>query len=250
MVVVGDGTKLYDKLARIAPVTIRSVDGDVMQPSDLMPKVMPTAFDVTQLKVSRDSFVVLVQGQVVGHSVVSIEPQNGGWTLHENTNVMNGVVVQRTTLDNDAALAPMSLEQGGSTQGQQTKTAIAFAGGKATGSAQTPSPTGPQTKPVNAELPQGTIAAEALQVVLPLFRWADKATFTLNVFSAAKATVTPLTLTVVGSETVTVPAGTFDCWKIEQKGAEAAVVFYLAKTERRLVKISPVGQPVELHLVK
>lgn len=250
IVVVGDGTALYEKLSKIAPVTIRNADGDVMQSSDLTPKVLAAAFDVSKLKATRDSFVVMVQGQAVGQSVVAVEAKNGGWTFTENTNLMNGMVAQRTTLDNDAALAPVSLEQGGSTQGQQTKTAIAFAGGKATGSAQTPSQTGPQTKTVNVDLPKGTIAAEALQMALPLFRWADKASFTLNVFTAGKGTVAPLTLTVVGSESVTVPAGTFDSWKIEQKGGDAAVIFYIAKADRRLVKISPVGQPVELQLAK
>lgn len=250
IVVVGDGTTLYERLAKIAPVTIRNADGDVMQPADLTPKVMATAFDLSRLKASRDSFVVMVQGQPVGQSVAAVEARNGGWAVSESTNIMNGIVAQRSTLENDATLAPVSLAQGGSTQGQQTTTTISFAGGKATGSAQTPSPTGPQTRAINTDLPKGTIAAEALQMVLPLFRWADQAVFTLNVFSAGKGTVAPLTLSVVGSETVTVPAGTFECWKIEQKGGETAVMFYVSKAERRLVKISPVGQPVELQLAK
>jgi zinc protease len=250
IVVVGDGTKLYDKLVKIAPVTIRNADGDVMQASDLTPKVMATAFDVSQLKASRDSFVVMVQGNALGTSVVSVEAKNGGWTMSENTNVMNGMIAQRTTLESDAVLSPVSLQQGASMQGQQTKTDVAFAGGKAKGSAQTPSQTGPQTKAIDTDLPSGTIASDALQMVLPLFRWANNATFTVNVFSAGKGTVEPITLTVVGSESVTVPAGSFDSWRIEQKGGEAAVVFYLAKASKRLVKISPVGQPIELQLAK
>jgi zinc protease len=250
IVVVGDGAKLYDKLSKIAPVTIRNTDGDVMQPTDLAPKVVATAFDVAQLRARRDSFVVMMQGQAIGQSVVSVDAKNGGWTLTENTNLMNGVIARRSTLENDGGFAPLSLQQGGSMQGQQIKTDIAFASGKAKGSSQTPSQTGPQTKTIDADVPKGTIAAEALQAALPLFRWADKATFTLNVFSAGKGTVEPITLTVVGSESVKVPAGTFECWKIEQKGGEAAVVFYIAKAEKRLVKISPVGQPVELLLAK
>jgi hypothetical protein len=192
----------------------------------------------------------MVQGNALGASVVSVEAKNGGWTMSENTNVMNGMIAQRTTLESDAVLSPVSLQQGASMQGQQTKTDVAFAGGKAKGSAQTPSQTGPQTKAIDTDLPSGTIASDALQMVLPLFRWANNATFTVNVFNAGKGTVEPITLTVVGSESVTVPAGTFDSWKIEQKGGEAAVVFYLAKAPKRLVKISPVGQPIELQLAK
>jgi hypothetical protein len=155
---------------------------------------------------------------------VSVDAKSGGWTMSENTNIMNGMIAQRTTLESDATLSPMSLQQGASMQGQQTKTDVAFAGGKAKGSAQTPSQTGPQTKAIDTDLPSGTIASDALQMALPLFRWANNATFTVNVFSAGKGTVEPITLTVVGSESVTVPAGTFvDACRIEVVTTRAGV---------------------------
>ena len=39
----------------------------------------------------------------------------------------------------------------------------------------------------------------------------------------------PLTLTVKGSEKVTVPAGAFDTWVVESTGGPAALTFYVAK---------------------
>jgi predicted Zn-dependent peptidase len=249
-VVVGDGAKIHDKLAAIAPVRIVNADGDVLQASDLAPKVLAAAFDARQLRASRDSFAVMVQGNAMGASVVSLESANGGWVVRENTSIMGGMVSQQTTLTTDAALVPSSLEQGMSMQGQPLKTSVAFANGKATGSAQTMSQQGPQTIAVNTDLPVGTIASDALQAALPAFRWSEGATYTVNVFAAGKGTVQPVTLKVVGSETVTVPAGTFDSWKIEQTGGEATAMFYVAKESRRVVKIAPVGQPLELQLVK
>jgi len=104
---------------------------------------------------------------------------------------------------------------------------------------------------VDTELPSGTIDSDALQFLLPLMRWQPDAKFTINVFSPGKGTVSPVTLSVVGSESVTVPAGTFDTWKIEQKGGEGSVMLFVAKNaEQRLVKIAPVGQPIELQLAK
>jgi zinc protease len=41
IVVVGDAVALYDKLAAIAPVTLRSADGRALQPAELMPKRTP-----------------------------------------------------------------------------------------------------------------------------------------------------------------------------------------------------------------
>lgn len=251
VVVVGDGAKLYSKLAAIAPVRIVSVEGDVMTPADLTPRAMGLSLDFSRLTARRDSFVVMVQGNALGSSVQALEAREGGWIIRESTNIMNGMVDQKSTLQTNGSLAPELLSQNTSMQGQALKTDITFADGRAKGSAMTASQSGPQTIAVDAELPAGTLDSDALQAALPLFRWQADAIFTVNVFSAGKGVVTPVTLNVVGSESVTVPAGTFDTWKIEQKGGEGAVTFYVTKDPRhRLVKIAPVGQPIELLLAK
>ncbi len=251
VVVVGDGAKLYDKLKAIAPVSIVSVEGDPMTAADLTPRAMGLALDFSRLTARRDSFVVMVQGNALGGSAVAVEARAGGWVIRESTNIMNGMVDQKTTLETDASLAPVSLAQSTSMQGQSLKTDIVFANGRAKGSAMTAAQTGPKTTAVDTELPAGTLDSDALQIALPLFRWQADAKFTINLFSPGKGTVEPVTLSVVGSESVTVPAGTFDTWKIEQKGGEGAVVLYVTKdAAHRLVKIAPVGQPIELLLVK
>ncbi len=251
VVVVGDGAKVYQKLKAIAPVKIISVDGDPMTPADFIPRVMGLALDFSKLAARRDSFVVMMQGNALGSSVVSVEGVAGGWVVREATNLMGGMVDQRTTLETDKSLAPTNLVQTASMQGQKLNTEIGFANGRATGSSMTATPTGPKTTAVDAQLPAGTLDSDALQAALPLFRWVADAKFTINVFSPGKGTVEPVTLTVLGSESVTVPAGTFDTWKVEQKGGEATVMFFITKdAAHRLVKIAPVGQPIELLLAK
>ncbi len=251
VVVVGDGTKVYEKLRKIAPVKIISVEGDPMTPADFTPRAMGLALDFSKLSARRDSFVVSVQGNAAGSSVYALESRAGGWTIRENTSIMGGMMKQTTQLDTDASMAPASLAQTMTMQGQAMKTEVTFAGGRAKGSATTPGQTGPQTKAIDTELPAGTIDSDALQMVLPLFRWAADAKFTLNLFSPGKGTVEPVTLTVVGSESVKVPAGTFETWKVEQKGGESSVTLYISKdAAHRLVKIAPVGQPIELLLAK
>ncbi len=251
VVVVGDGAKIYEKLKGIAPTRIVSVDGDAMTPGDLTPKASALALDFSKLTARRDSFVVMVQGNPLGTSVYSLEQISDGWAIGESTNIMNGMLAQTTTLKTDGSLNPRSLVQTGSMQGQQLKTDITFAGGRAKGTSMTAAQTGPKTTTVDTELPAGTLDSDAVQLALSLFRWAADAKFTVNAFSPGKGTVEPITLTVVGSESVKVPAGTFDTWKIEQKGGEGTVIFYVSKdAARRLVKIAPVGQPIELVLAK
>ena len=251
VVVVGDGAKIYDKLKAIAPVKIVSVDGDPMTAGDFTPKAMGLPLDFSRLTARRDSFAVMVQGQAMGGSVYEVEKVANGWSVRESTNIMNGMMVQNTDLQMDGSLNPVSLKQTGSMQGQKLNTEIAFKGGKATGSSTTPSQTGPKTVAVDATVPAGTLDSDALQAALSLFRWTADAKFTFNSFSPGKGTVSSTTLAVMGSESVTVPAGTFDTWKIEQKSDEGTVMLYISKdAARRLVKIAPVGQPVEFVLVK
>ncbi len=251
VVVVGDGAKLHSKLAAIAPIRIVSVQGDVMTPADLTPRTMGLSLDFSRLAARRDSFVVMVQGNALGSSVQVLEARDGGWIIRESTNIMNGMVDQKSTLQTNGSLAPEMLSQSTSMQGQALKTDITFTDGRAKGSAMTANQSGPQTTAIDTELPAGTLDSDAIQTALPLFRWQADATFTVNVFSAGKGVVLPVTLSVVGSESVTVPAGTFDTWKVEQKGGEAAVTFYVTKDpSHRLVKIAPVGQPIELLLAK
>ena len=251
IVVVGDGSKIYDKLKAIAPVKIVSVDGDPMTPSDFTPKALGTAFDFSNLVASRDSFVVVMQGRTIGTSVQSVEARSGGWTVRESTNVMNGVMAQQTALETDASLASTSLVQSASMQGQVLKTNVVFAGGRAKGSAMSASQAGPKTVSVDIEIPAGTIDSDAAQVALRLLRWQPDSKYTLNVFNSGTGTVQPMVLTVQGSETVTVPAGTFETWKIEQKSPESSAIIYITKdAARRIVKIAPVGQPIEILLAK
>lgn len=251
IVVVGDGVALYDKLAKIAPVTLRNADGDVLQPSDLVPTSSgPAAFDVTRLKAHRDSFVITMQGQTLGHAVTAVSATSNGWAFEELTAVGGGMVQMRSVLESDAQLTPRSLQQSGTVQGQSVATAIEFADGKARGRAQNVTPTGPATKAIDLAIPAGTVVADAIRTIVPLFRWNAQSRQTLTVFTPATGVVEPFTLTVVGSESVTVPAGTFECWKIEQTGGPAPAVYYLSKTDNRVVQFGSPVQPVLIQLAK
>lgn len=204
-----------------------------------------------KLEARRDSFVVMVQGNALGSSVYALESTANGWMVRESTNVMNGMVLQTTALETDAKFKPKTLLQSGTMQGQALKSEIAFSDAHATGNAMSMSAAGPQSVVVDATLPLGTINADAMVYVLPLLAWTENSVFTLNTFNAGKGTIDAIVLTVVGSETVTVPAGTFETWKVEQKSPAATVALFLSKdAAHRLVKIAPSGQPVELVLAK
>ena len=250
VVVVGDGTKIYEKLRAIGPVRIVTPQGDAMTVADLAPPATALALDLARLTARRDSFVVRIQGNALGQSVYAVEKDGAGWTVREATSIAGGVIQQSTTLRTDASLAPRLLEQRGKVQGQDTKADVTFADGRAKGAAVAPSPTGLKPVTVDVATPAGTLDDNALAIALPLLRWAPGAKHVVSAFSAGKGTVSPLTLTVVGTESVTVPAGTFEAYRVEQSGGDQPVVYFIATAApNRLVKMVVAGQ-VELVLAK
>jgi hypothetical protein len=58
-----------------------------------------------------------------------------------------------------------------------------------------------------------------------------------------------LTLAVTGEESVTVPAGTFACWRLEVTGGEQGMTFFVSKDAPYIVvKYAMVGMPVGFEL--
>ena len=134
VVVVGDGEKLHGRLTAIAPVRIVSPTGDPMTAADLAPRAAAsTGIDFSTLRASRDSFVVLVQGNPMGFAVTELARAGEGWRLATSMNMAGGMVQQTSTITTDARLAPRRIEGGGSVQGQTLKTDITIADGRATG---------------------------------------------------------------------------------------------------------------------
>jgi dipeptidyl aminopeptidase/acylaminoacyl peptidase len=113
---------------------------------------------------------------------------------------------------------------------------LAFEGGKATGTAAM----GGEPKPVSVDLggelfADGAGGNEAI-AALPL---AEGYTTTYRNFDVRQQKVQLKQATVAGSESVTVPAGTFQAWKVEIASAEGepgTSTIWIAKDSRKVVK--------------
>ncbi|MDA1080718.1 MAG: insulinase family protein [Gemmatimonadetes bacterium] len=251
VIVVGDGAKLYDKLSAIAPVRIVSVDGASVAAEDLVVKSATLDVDAGRLATRADSFAVFVQGNQFGFQRSKIEKTPTGWSYTEDVQI-GPIIQQTTTVTFGADLVPATLSQNGKAQGLETKTSVSYAGGRAKGSATAPQLTGGlKTTEFDAEVVAGTIDNNMLTPLLGAFRWVLGAKFSVLWFQAAKGSASPVTLTVGGEETVTVPAGSFDAWKVDLTGGEQALTFWIEKAAPyRLVKLGFVGAPIEMRLVR
>lgn len=253
VVVVGDAAKLHDRLAAIAPVRLVSVDGTALAAEQLAaPAAAPATLDLAALVATRDSFAIMVQGNAFGFQVSELARGAEGWTLVEQTVLPALGLQQRTEVHLDPSGTLRSVSQRGQMQGRETSIDVTVANGRATGRATTPAPPSGEMKTtdIDAALPAGALDDNLLTAVAGAFRWAPGASFTVPVFGSGSGEVRQVTVRVAGTESVTVPAGTFEAYRVEVEGGPAPVtLFVTTAAPHHVVKIAPTGQPVEFVLV-
>ena len=183
------------------------------------------------------AYKVAVQagGQNIQLEVTSeIKEEDGNWVATDTMKSPMGDAVDITVLAKDT-LAPIkrSVKQG------PVAIELAYAGTKVTGKMAM----GGQDRPIEADLGGALFAdgAGSSQSIaaLPL---ADGYSVVFLNFDLQKAKGKTMQLKVIGSESVTVPAGTFDSYKVEISAADGPdkQTLWVAKSPRKVVKIEAV----------
>jgi dipeptidyl aminopeptidase/acylaminoacyl peptidase len=164
----------------------------------------------------------------------TIREENGAWTVSDAVDTPMGQMTDIATLDK----ATLIVRKRNVKQGPVSINLI-MDGNKATGSMNI---NGKET-PISADLGGPLFAETGAAQCLALLPLADGYTTTFRNFDLQKQKVKLLALKVVGSESVTVPAGTFDAYKVEissADGGNARQTVWVAKDPRKTVKVSAV----------
>ena len=210
----------------------------------------PSLLDFANLAARTDSFVVMVQGNPLGFQRTTVERTETGFRVVDDVQI-GPIMSQHTEIEIGADGTPRSTKQTGQVRGQATTIDIAYGDGRAKGSATTPSLAGVATIAIDTAVAPGTIDDNLITALLPAFAWSPTASFTVPVFLSGKGYTQSLSLTVKGTEKLTVPAGSFDVYRIELSGGQAPVSMYVTtEMPHRLVKIAPQGAPLEFVLAK
>jgi predicted Zn-dependent peptidase len=250
IVVVGDGAQIYDKLAKIAPTRIVNAQGDAMSPSDLVAKATTLPVDVSTLAEKADSFAVLVQGSAMGYQTTTLKKTTTGYS-YRTALVVPGIMDNAVETSFGSDLAPLATKGGGKMQGQTVSVDVTYANGRAKGSGMSPSPTGMKTVVVDTTIAHGVLDDNMISALVPGLRWAPGAKFSVGAFDASEGTTKQLSLSVAGTESVTVPAGTFPVYRVELSGSTPPMTFFVTTAvPYRIVKMTMVGTPLEFVLIK
>ena len=251
IVVVGDASVLRERLAKIATVRVITPDGNPVVPVAAgAAKTASAMIDATKLVPGTDSSTILVQGNPFGSSVRTVARSATAITVTERA-AIGPMMSQLTTLTLSPSGDVRSVIQSGSVQGMPTKIDATYANGRVKGNATTVTQTGPRSVTFDTAVVAGTIDENAITTIVPGLAWSKTAVFNIPVFSPGDGVAKTFTLRVTGTQSVTVPAGTFDAFVVEMSGGKLPVMLYVTTAQPyRLVKSAPVGPPIEIVLVK
>ena len=253
IVVVGDGTKILAGLKRLGSVRILDVEGKPVAEADLTAAPTAVAWAPDRLAPASFTYRVMVQGNAMGQATSATErASEGDRQVLRLTSTMNlgGMVSQMDTVTVDAAsLAALHLREGGSQGGQAMAMTLDYQGTHVTGHVHVPSRQGVRDAAVDTTLAEGTLDQNVFSALLTALPLASGAHWMVNAYDGTEGVVRPLTATVVGEDSVTVPAGSFACWKMALTGGQFPINFYITKAAPYLIaKYELVGPPVVFEL--
>jgi len=172
-------------------------------------------------------------GQTIPMDITTtVTDQSGSWVVNETSAMPMGTMTDEATIDKGTLLLRKRVIHQG-----PAVVEVQFADNKATGKMTMNG----QERPITADL-GGSLFADgpgsaAVIAALPL---AEGYSTTFRNFDIMTQQVKPRQLKVTGSEKVTVPAGTFDAFKVEITPAEGTgetTTVWVDKASRRAVKI-------------
>ncbi|MBK9978166.1 MAG: hypothetical protein IPP20_09560 [Gemmatimonadetes bacterium] len=207
-------------------------------------------FDPRLMRERSDSFAIVVQGAPRGFMKESITARPGGFRL-TSQQALGTMMSQETQVDFTGSLEMQEVRQSGTARGMEMKIGVAYASGRATGTATTPGPQGMKSITVDAAFPAGAVDDNVLMSLLPTLELTPGATHAVPVFASGKGTLATMTLTVGARETVTVLAGSFEVHPVSLTGGDVPVTFFVsAAAPRRVVKMTMPGSPLSFELAR
>ncbi|HZD94036.1 MAG TPA: alpha/beta fold hydrolase [Candidatus Sulfotelmatobacter sp.] len=165
----------------------------------------------------------------------TVKEENGKWIAAGNMQSAMGEASDVSTLEKGTlVMSKRTIKQG------PAIIDLTFTGNKATGTMNMNG----QDRPISADL-GGPIFADAAgsELAIAALPLADGYTTTFRNFDVRKQKEKLLQLKVVGAESVTVPAGTFDTYKVELSSADGGgdkQTLWIAKDSRKPVKMTAV----------
>ena len=245
VVVVGDAARVMAGLERIAPVELLDLEGRPMDRAALEVRASGERFDIARLRPAVMEYTFESQGNPVGQSTSTLSRDGAGWK--SELALEFGPVQQTITARWGAGWEPVDYAEtyAGAFEGRAQ---VRVENGRITGSATMPAQAG-GNKTFDAATVPGAAWSMMDEVMLSTADLAEGKTIVIPVFNTSTGAVSPVTFKVGAAESVTVPAGTFQAFRVESTGGSSPLTLWLrADAPHVLVRQELVGQPLVSEL--
>jgi hypothetical protein len=196
---------------------------------------------------SRDSFDIVYQGQPIGSFIMAHARTGDNVTLVTTASIAPmQMVALDTVVFNATTLAPVLFMSSQSQGPMSIGGRVAVTNGKAVGTMQSMSRTGPQTTAIDAAVPTGIAAEGADAILIPTLDFSEALTVNFQTFDGKSGKPKSYVFKVLGKESVTVPAGTFEAWKTELTSDEVVQIWVTTAEPRKIVMLKFDAQQIEM----
>lgn len=202
-------------------------------------------FDMARLRAATLEYTFTAQGNPIGRSTSTLSREGAGWKSF--LELQFGAVQQTITArwDADWALLDYAETYAGAFDGRSE---VKLEDGRLTGAAAMPPQAG-GSKTFDAAMIPGTAWSMMDEVMLSTADLAEGRTIIVPVFNTSTGTVDPVTFAVGAVESVTVPAGTFQAYRVGATGGSSPLTMWLrADGPHILVRQELVGRPLVSEL--
>ncbi|HUE76719.1 MAG TPA: insulinase family protein, partial [Longimicrobiales bacterium] len=241
IVVVGDAGEVLEMVRPFADrVRVVDTEGRPVDPARLAaaPEV---GFDASGLEPRTMEYGLLFQGNEVGTATTEWSREGGRFVVVSAQTVPGARLEQTTTFD-AASLAPISLV---SSLGPMGEFSLTVEDGRATGSGMNPE-TG-QAQDVDVTLTPGTVLDGMPDVAIAVHDFEAVEEFALRVL-AGTGDIQASSVRLEGTETVEVPAGSFDTYRLDVGGQQPMTVWVTRSSPHIVVRRQLVQPPIEVVL--
>lgn len=212
------------------------------------------SFHPEKLQAGRDSFEVHFQGQRMGTYTFDLSRNQGSYRFTSHADMASMGMLQIDTITFDAkSMSPLAMVSRMSAQGMSMASSVTIANGRVTGTAQSPGPGGMRSVTVDTTIEDGLLPEGAEVFLITTMDLADGKSLTFRSFDGKTGDIKSQSVKALGKETVTVPAGTFEVWKIQVTSPDSPeIVSYFVTTAepRKLVLVRLEGTGMEMRRLK
>ena len=245
LVIVGDATLIRDQLQGLGPINVVDVDGNPISMASLAPQAASTTFSAVGLMPVDLNYAVLFDGIPVGSTVRKLEEGTEAGTLNfSSQTVLGPQTVDQTVTVRTADLSFIETSMLVGMEGQSAGGTVRAEGSRLVGVMNTPA----GEEPIDMQAPEGVLVGEMVELALWVSDLEVGTELRLPVANVQIGTVDNSVMTVEALEEVTVPAGTFQAYRIRVSGGDAQTLWVRADGPHIMLRSVSDAQPIMIQL--